>query len=213
MSDELDRVLDMFQQQHPEYSKEKILEELYKGSKFYADQIRKHWDTVQKRISSVHAIHKLIDEEVARQPADRLAMVKCHKGCAHCCHIQVIITKAEAELLYQLCIEDGLPIDRAYLERQEHLGKHDYNKGIDNRCHFLNEQNECSVYEYRPAACRKYLVATDPELCNTVTHPYGEVASLFLASTEVMTQGLFMVDRDEGGTLPQQLLKVIRERE
>jgi len=36
----------------------------------------------------------------------------------------------------------------------------------NNKCSFLDDNNKCAIYEYRPLACRDYMVLCDPSECN-----------------------------------------------
>ncbi len=76
----------------------------------------------------------------------------CHKGCDACCHIEVSISSLEAEY-----IENKLGISQTRnLSRKSFLGT---------PCPFLR-QSACSIYKYRPFACRRNVALfNNPEWC------------------------------------------------
>lgn len=100
----------------------------------------------------------LIDEVMTHNGND----VACHKGCSHCCHVQVLITQDEANVI-------GKRINRKprYI-RPPGRGKNDrdtFDWGYHNPCTFL-VNGECSIYEHRPLPCRvQYNVDIDALLC------------------------------------------------
>jgi Fe-S-cluster containining protein len=81
----------------------------------------------------------------------------CHDGCSQCCHIPVLISRAEA-----VTIADERGLEVATLERYALKGNDDY-KGTP--CPFLKE-NRCSIYDSRPIACRLHFnLDADNLLC------------------------------------------------
>ena len=79
----------------------------------------------------------------------------CSKGCYHCCNVYVGVTGLEAYYIHQ---KTGAPIDFK-------VGKPPV---YDSKpwCPFL-KNGECSIYEWRPMACRTFLSFDDPYLCET----------------------------------------------
>lgn len=140
--------------------------------------------------SVAYSVHLLLDEKVQHllSTSQHAPDIQCRKGCAACCHIQVDVFTQEADLLLQLAREDGIDIDWARLERQ--AGKTDATwrelPVEDQRCVFLDEQRHCRVYEHRPGTCRKYMVKSDPDLCDMNKHPGGKVAIVFDHEAEIV---------------------------
>ena len=122
--------------------------------------------------------------------------VSCRMGCAACCRMLVPLSPPEAfsllEYIEQLpqerreAIEARLAVTKATLathglfdrlravadaerpipdEELEPINRAYY--ALRHPCPFL-EQEMCSIYEARPAACRELLVTTPPELCDNI---------------------------------------------
>jgi hypothetical protein len=77
----------------------------------------------------------------------------CAPGCAFCCHLPVLVTPAEAELLARFAATR--PDVRARLERAER------------RCPFLGDDLRCVAYDERPLRCRAH-TSTDRAICERV---------------------------------------------
>src|SRR6185369_5054629 len=95
----------------------------------------------------------------------------------------------EARLAILAADEAGLQVDRERLRRQAEARTTDEWGALsreDRTCVFLRDE-QCAIYEHRPSACRKYMVATPPELCVTDRHPRQEVAVLACNAAEVIT--------------------------
>lgn len=81
----------------------------------------------------------------------------CSAGCAHCCHIPVKITQAEA--IYLGRVLGRAPMPTGALPPEPVI------LGYESPCPFLVD-NQCSVYEHRPAVCRSHLnLDRDDLLC------------------------------------------------
>lgn len=107
----------------------------------------------------------------------------CKAGCSHCCHLLVLTSQLEAELINQY-----ITTHFSQIEIEEFKSKIEKHKELLNNilplkdgsfskestqaylssnisCAFLDNNNCCSIYEVRPFICRKYLVFNSPELC------------------------------------------------
>jgi hypothetical protein len=85
--------------------------------------------------------------------------VACKRGCAHCCHIAVLISEDEAKVIGERIGRKP----RAVPGRKDAKG---FDFGYHNPCTFLSDRGECSIYENRPLACRlQYSLDTDALLC------------------------------------------------
>lgn len=89
----------------------------------------------------------------------------CHDGCSHCCHIPVLITAAEAEVIAHETGRELLHPEWCYEQKLEYIG---------NPCPFL-EGDRCGIYEHRPLTCRAhYSVAADENPCR-MDQPFRRV--------------------------------------
>jgi hypothetical protein len=105
-----------------------------------------------------------------KKVADKLNAVAtprsaCRSGCSHCCHISVVINKAEADAISSLV---GA--------KQSKLGGSIPSVSIREKwfgvpCPFL-KKGRCSVYEARPISCRlMFNLADSPYFCDTRIKP------------------------------------------
>jgi Fe-S-cluster containining protein len=124
--------------------------------------------------------------------------ISCQKGCAACCRMLVPVSAPEALALRDFV--EALPADRkdafssrlaqtqqrleqtGLLGRLRHIAESEAQRTDDdmesiNRdyyalrlpCPFLDNEM-CSIYEQRPAACRELLVTTPPDFCKDVVN-------------------------------------------
>lgn len=134
-----------------------------------------------------------ITQAVEHPPAG--AAVQCKRGCAHCCRLLVSVMDDEAALALLAAEDVGLTIDRERLERQAAATTTEEWRQLpyeDRACVFLRGE-ECGIYEYRPSSCRKYMVASAPELCNTEERTGGEVTMLSSAMAEIIASAALTV--------------------
>lgn len=110
---------------------------------------------------------KLINRTLLKRKAMGDSPVTCSKGCSACCHIQVDMTRMEWNVIKKFCANNGIEIDREHLAKQVGLSNSDFVRKLtpeESRCVFLKNR-ECSIYDVRPLACRKFLVVSDPKEC------------------------------------------------
>jgi Fe-S-cluster containining protein len=138
--------------------------------------------------------HRLEEQAVIRAGG----RISCQKGCAACCRMLVPVSPLEAIALRRELL--SLPDERRFhmiekiaesKRRLEQAGllarltdladsgdalsdealeplNRDY-YALRMPCPFL-ENEVCSIYEHRPAACRELLVTSPPELCQDLAH-------------------------------------------
>jgi len=131
--------------------------------------------------------------------------ISCKAGCDFCCHIFTKTTEIETKIALEAYSGE---IDMARLKKQALCeSEHDYRQlsYSDRRCVFLNEENKCSIYSSRPSACRKYMVKSPAEQCNTEKHPNGQVEVLVNNKAEIISTAIINVF--ESDTFAKQLLK------
>ena len=153
--------------------------------------------------SVAHGFHRAMDQLIA--DATKQATISCAKGCAHCCYIEVHITDEEATLLNRMAEPLGVEIDWARVQHQARADRWRQLSYKDRRCVFLGKDNTCQVYEYRPMNCRKYMVASPAERCNSLKYPAGEIQLLTANRAEIMASALFSACGAD--TMSRQLLK------
>jgi Fe-S-cluster containining protein len=95
--------------------------------------------------------------------------ISCRKGCSHCCHIQVILTEAEARCIQAYCKDNKIQIDYNYLQKQASFNVSTHAQSEHSACVFLKD-HQCSIYSARPFACRNYFVVSPPDLCDSKKH-------------------------------------------
>lgn len=132
--------------------------------------------------SKLHRIYSVADE-ISEW---RAPFVACGRGCSACCHMNVSITRAEAERI-------GSTIGRRPIAVRA-SAMHPIDKFAGNPCPFLDNVGACSIYADRPLACRKHASffqddrACRADLMNAVDAPLvsfsGLDEALFAASEE-----------------------------
>jgi Fe-S-cluster containining protein len=156
---------------------------------FYHEQLGRVGEQ-GKPLDVAYTIHLKIDEHVdAMLATSRHAKdVTCRKGCAACCHTYVGIFPHEARLLREVAAEAGIEIDEARLARQAEKTEATWLElsPEDRRCVFLGDDRACQVYEHRPNACRKYLVKSEPELCDVDKYRGGDVTVVYSLEAEIV---------------------------
>jgi len=132
------------------------------------------------------AIDNLLERDRKKSPA--CGDIKCRAGCDHCCHEPVEIWPQEAALLVAIAREADMELDNARLNRQSQHSIENWRQqpAADTACVFLGNDGACKVYEFRPNACRKLLVVTDPALCNAAKHPPDSVGRWFSLEAEIL---------------------------
>jgi len=143
--------------------------------------------------------------DVMKRTDKNAKRIACRKGCAHCCHIPVDITRDEALLLKAAAADAGIAIDRDLLRRQAE-GEWKSKPLEERRCVFLTAENACGVHDHRPNSCRKYHVLDDPKQCDTVKFYGRDVAMLVSIEGECLQAAAFTAFRS--GSMASMLLEV-----
>ena len=174
---------------------------------FYMEQFSQLKATTNSEsISS--AIHDTVQQAINEQIAQADRPISCSRGCNFCCYQRVDISDDEAILLLAYSKEIGFEIDFEKLERQA-KAKDDKEfmalRPRHKRCVFLNKEGDCGVYEHRPSVCRKYVVVSPAEDCDTVKYPNGRIEKLVDLEAEVLTSS--SLNYTESGSLAEMILK------
>jgi uncharacterized protein len=173
----------------------------------YEAEMQRMLDEGHEPQNIAYTINGIVDRSVEQTLKTKNGRkVQCARGCASCCKLNVSITREEAALLLIAAEQKRVPIDWAKVERQREQGLATWSRQspADRRCVFLNDREECSVYEHRPSACRKYMVASDPKRCNTAKHPGGEVAIVAPIEGEAVVSAMLGIL--DWGSMPRMLL-------
>lgn len=207
LTDSLKMMMDHYRKTmtHDEY--DRFLMRVYDGISFYREQFGK----IPKGYNRAYNIHRFIDELIAeekRKESSDWSKMTCKRGCSACCYKTVILTEDEADLLIEFCKDEGLHIDVEHLRRQAGFKGSadqwfDQDKSVA-KCVFLKD-GECSVYEHRPTACRKFFVISEPEKCGGKSG--NEVLALIGLNIELAASGAMDIDHSRVGDLPDVLLK------
>jgi Fe-S-cluster containining protein len=160
--------------------------------------------------------HKEVQSHVNEvvESLDHPELIQCRKGCSACCYTQVSVTEEEAELLAQR-VESGVNIDRTKLYSQAQA-KNNAEKWyqMDHKkrgCVFLDENENCRVYEDRPAVCRTNIALSDPKFCDT-SDGYEKPQRLLLTVKADLVVAVAYEEARSAGALPNMLDKALKKR-
>lgn len=149
-------------------------------------------------------IHHIVDNylENFNLPENKVMndSIKCRKGCNFCCYQNVEVTWDEAALLVQ---DHYDKIDWQHLNDQ--MPGHQQIEYVQRACVFLKD-GECSVYKDRPISCRKYLVANDPQECNSEKYPNGKTEVVYMRAAELLATSMMTIQNS--GPMAKMLLAV-----
>ena len=182
----------------------KVLEYVNAGINHYKDELNRAVGESNLE-SAIIGFYELMDENSDTMDQETKNRISCRKGCAHCCHLFVSVSMREAVVIKGHCDDNDILIDKEYLKKQSNYKQKDYSLQENSACVFLNDSNECKIYNVRPLACRKYFVISDPDLCDAKKYPSGIVAKVSDINAELMASA--MVDGEN--SLSQSLLKII----
>lgn len=124
------------------------------------------------------------------KPRPNQPQITCRKGCAFCCHNQVMISEIEASAIWEYCKLNDIDIDIEYLRRQTNLDEQSHPRASNSACVFLGIDRSCKIYEFRPLICRKYKVASDPKFCDVKTAGRHGVLEVTNAEQEMLLAAL-----------------------
>lgn len=89
----------------------------------------------------------------------------CKKGCAHCCEKgQYPFSEVEFDYImlgfFKLSKEEQIKVLERVKKIKEDYEKAEDKKGFMYRCPFLNDEKECSIYDFRGIICRTFGLLT-----------------------------------------------------
>jgi Fe-S-cluster containining protein len=148
------------------------------------------------RLSQTESIRKLkrLYEKFGNALQPISGVVSCKAGCSQCCHLLVLTSQLEAEIIKDYISSHYSPNELS--EFKEKIKEHKdllsnltvYNNGNFSEestqaylsakipCAFLDKNHCCSIYEARPFICRKYLVFDNPEICS---NPFNKTTQYY----------------------------------
>lgn len=139
--------------------------------------------------------HELVD----RYMTEIRDYAVCRKGCAHCCFLPVGVAMFEAAYIEE---KTGRKFNRKAPEMFDiHPNKHN-----TTACPFLDKETAlCSIYEYRPMACRMFATVDDYHFCedNKTLHQIvtTESSQAFQYSTSMMIMAIKQTQPKHGKRL------------
>lgn len=157
-------------------------------------------------------VQTYVDEVV--EGLDHPELIQCRKGCSACCYTQVSVTEEEAELLAKK-VESGISIDKLKLYNQSQAQNNAekwYQMDHSKRgCVFLDENENCRVYEDRPAVCRTNFALSDPKFCDTSDGVERPQRLLLTVKADLVVAVAYSESRS-AGALPYMLDKALKRR-
>lgn len=130
-----------FIKQNMEACYNKFSEELKKEENLFHNKIRIENSSKKNKLIKLYNLADKILEQTKE-------FLPCQKGCSHCCYINVSITILEAEYIER---NTGIKFRKLLTSKS-----YDNNKFLGITCPFL-KNNTCTIYKYRPFACRKHM--------------------------------------------------------
>lgn len=126
-------------------------------------------------IQAAQEVHKISQDALdfcKSEYGDTYKRIACGKNCSECCKMAVAITDSEAELLIHGAKQNKVRIDLERLKAQKSFNLGDWHTLHKDRrhCVFL-KNNQCSVYDYRPHACRYHFKLDNAKECNILKYP------------------------------------------
>lgn len=135
-----------------------------------------------------HQVCNKVIETLTNNDDPNFQNISCKKGCSHCCKYMVSLSSAEAFFLHnhilsmpadtrrstlhsflraaRIISANRIPnMDASQMTEYEelHAISNWFNK-LNLTCPFL-KNNACSIYNFRPLACREHLATNDPKGC------------------------------------------------
>lgn len=193
------------------------MDDLKRRFKIVEEQANKNLDEINNKYPhlkslSYNAIYKLHKEDIsdkvklirARAIIDQINSIiskytACGKGCSHCCNIATVVYEVEAENIGRAIKKPPLKVNRNLIsDGTEKLKEYqEATQGIP--CPFL-KNNECSIYNNRPLACRyHHNLSFSSEMCDPAIMPEQTcIPRINMPKFEVMLVRIFGGDGKMG---------------
>ncbi len=186
------------------------------GNNFFkriSDEIIQMFEKQKDLKKRARVLHDEVNKHIKQdtKEASEKNLITCARGCAACCYSQVAVTEEDISLLAEH-IENGLEVDFLRLEIQATAQTDPMRwknlKYEDRRCVFLNDANECRVYQDRPSVCRTNLVVSHPLLCDTKSGTEKPIRLVNTPKADMAIIGSFMASSETGALAPLLLNKL-----
>lgn len=168
-----------------------------------------HLGTFAPGIQRGREVQRLVDEQVLLSSNIKTT---CQKGCGACCHLEVEITRDDAEILAESVL-NGVRLDHERLRELSHRDRLDvlWKAGVSpmNRCVFLGHDQACRNYENRPSICRKHAVVSPVVECEKIG---GQPVARTLPIAEIVISAAISFADNEFAALPKMLQKILNEK-
>jgi Fe-S-cluster containining protein len=169
---------------------------------------------IQRGLATQKTVDTVVQDALNKSPKMK-TKIKCKQGCGACCFQQVQITDSEKELISGYVAQRNLFPN---LEERKRLGRQarasrfgDWGelRHEDKRCIFLDEKQNCKIYEVRPMSCRSYFVVSDPAQCET-KEKVQQVDIVQIAEADLVMVAAFHSEDKTGKSesLPQKLERI-----
>lgn len=164
-----------------------------------ADIVGKRWKALEPFLTNgnvnvlkkVERLYEFVDWYITVTGVREKAV--CQRGCAHCCYLDVDVTLIEA--LYLAKKTGNLTV----IDRNERL-RAKYEVG-HNYCQFLDKNTgTCTVYEYRPLACRSFMAFDNPKFCELDADGHGTEHAIYVVKSSQLVQFIgYQLERMSSG--------------
>lgn len=152
-------------------------------------------------------LHRAAD--VVQRAVSQAKAAPCRKGCDQCCHIPVVVSRAEAAHLAAIsgksmsvtpdhAVHVSQELEQRSVDGQlETTGSDRWSHHIGQACPFLSH-GECTVWAARPLACRYYYtIDKDDLLCRLLPNKLAvEVPQLNVLALTAMSWGILGLNQD-----------------
>ena len=122
---------------------------------------------------------ELIEEAYKTEPKP----ISCGSSCSGCCHQKVDVLALEEEGIWNLTRENGIEFDENRLQKQLSCQQWSELNYEDRACVFLDDKDNCRIYDIRPLVCRRYYVTSEPQLCASGDRSLVDYSANFPADT------------------------------
>ena len=177
------------------YDQTEIIKAVRNLNQFIESRIE-NLDYKLSRGEGIRKLRRLYEKlDNALKPIQKVT--SCKQGCTHCCHLPILCSELENELLIDYMDEHYTPDKLTEFKDKINQNKdifsqlmHINGRFLDENyklysnsnipCAFLdNNTNNCMVYEARPYICRKYLVFNDPSVCENTLNKTDQYYSSY----------------------------------